>query len=217
MFKRAIANAVAVFLASCAGLTAAPDPATAPARDESPSAPVSKELREIRRTSPDPTRQVARIAAWIEARPPARESKVSPEIDRQRFERLQALTGPPALRQQAVQALRELRSATADPRQQILLVDEFLRLNAATLASLQPSPNRSPGEAKQAIGTRIHELVAARPDDVSVQLADALFDLRKQADPQEQIRLVAELLRLNRTLITEATIQKLHAPTEGKK
>ena len=163
-------------------------------------------LQALRKSARTPEERIALTDAWIKAHPaatpsaPASSGKSAPA---------RQLTGEAALQEEVSRNLREMRTESSDPKERIRRVDEFRRLNKDAIASLKPSPDANPAAAQQAYAARIQARLAANPDEVAAQMADALLDIRTHAkNPQERVRLVAELLRLNKDLLKEAQAPK---------
>ncbi len=154
----------------------------------------------IRKNNLDPAAQVAQVAAWIAAHPntggaPQKQGVPSPPLV---VPSSRVLTGEAALRQNVVSQLRATRVAAVDPEQQVKAVAEFRDLHAAPLSNKVPA---NPETIKRVMSGRLAARLAAKPGDLNAQMAEALLEIRAQTDPQEQVRLTAELLRLNQGLI----------------
>jgi hypothetical protein len=167
-----------------------------------------EELQKIRAESDDPVVQISKIAAWIEAHP-RKASSPKPEVAPARPAR--NLTGKAALHEEIIRGLAAARAQSTDPKEQIRLVSEFLHRNRAKIEDAKPAMPNDSAAGKQAIEAHIKSRLAAQPNDVQAQMADALWDIRKEANPVRQVSLVAELLRLNKDLIKEALHPKKHA------
>lgn len=164
-------------------------------------------LQALRKSARTPEERIALTDAWIKAHPAATPS--APASRAGKFAPARQLTGKAALQEEVSRNLREMRAESSDPKERIRRVDEFRRLNKDAIASLKPSPAAHPAAAQQAYAARIQARLAANPDEVAAQMADALLDIRTHAkNPQERVRLVAELLRLNKDLLKEAQVPK---------
>jgi len=177
-----------------------------------PAAEVAKadslgQLQALRKSARTPEERVALTAAWIKAHPSA--TPPAPASSGGKSAPARALTGKAALQEEISRNLREIRAESRDPKERIRQVDEFLRLNKDAIESAKPSLAASPVAAQQAQAASIQARLAANPDDVAAQMADALLDIRTHAkNPQERVRLVAELLRLNKDLLKEVQASK---------
>jgi cyanate lyase len=168
-------------------------------------------LQALRKSARTPEERVALTDAWIKAHPAT--THPAPASSAGKSAPARQLTGKAALQEEISRNLHEMRAESPDPKEQVRRVDEFLRLNKDAIESLKPFPAANPAAAQQAYAARIQARLAAHPDDVSAQMADALLDIRTHAkNPQERVRLVAELLRLNRDLIQETQRVKPKKP-----
>lgn len=175
--------------------------------DAAQATPKAVSLQALRKSARTPAERIALTDAWIKAHPSATPSAPASSAGKSAPSR--ALTGKAALQEEISRDLREMRAESPDPKERIRRVDEFRRLNKDAIASLKPSLAANPATAQQAYAARIQARLVANPNDVEAQMADALLDIRTHAkSPQEQVRLVAELLRMNKDLLKEAQAPK---------
>jgi hypothetical protein len=166
------------------------------------------ELRAIWSGPTTPQEKVAQIEARLRDVPLAPVSEARPRESapkRLAFVPNQALSENDVLIQDAVVAIDEIREATSrNPEKQVAFVDEFLRLNAGTLADI-----RSRGNDEAKVGVSIpteggdsgpHKF--QQSSGVEAEVSQTVWELRQQArTSEESVRLVDEFLQLNREII----------------
>lgn len=167
-------------------------------------AAISQKVREIRSLSLPPAEMISKIYLLIKEDSERRLSSQQ-VVERTRSTapvRYQPLSEDEALRLDVANELQTIREKLADdPRTQVALIGEFLRLNRETLTSLrqQTCDEVEKSAIEQARKEQLQSRVAGNPSDLFAQAALVLEEAREQVGtPRESVALTAEFIRLNR-------------------